>query len=120
MGGAGAAPVAAAASGGTAGLEAQLRNYMESVQGDLRSIRSTQLATQTNSGGASVPASCPNIACTSSTIYFIVTLIQTGVIMIFVFIRSVITVTSNLNWCLQEQKRQSQILLDETVLDNGS
>lgn len=73
----------------TSGIEAQLRNYMDAMQNDLRQIRSTQLTAQTGGGtGGSTIASCPNISCTSSTVFLLVILVQTTAIMIFIFIRS--------------------------------
>ena len=81
-GGNNAAPIASA-SAGTA-TDPQIRAYLEGIQNDIRQIRSSQLA---NTGGAAPLASCPDANCATSTILFLIILVQTCVILGFVFMR---------------------------------
>ncbi|KAI6229001.1 ERGIC-53-like protein [Aphelenchoides fujianensis] len=80
----GGAPVAASA--GQAGVDATVRAYLDGIQNEVRQIRSSQLAQGGGSAGAAV--GCPELACTSPTIFFVVILIQSAVILTFVFLRS--------------------------------
>lgn len=77
------APIASASAGQA--TDPQIRTYLENIQNDIRQVRSAQLAT---SGSGSQPlTNCPDSSCTSTTIFFVIILVQTAVILVFVFIR---------------------------------
>lgn len=71
-------------TGGQGGAESsQIRNYLDGIQNEVRQIRAQQIQT---SNTAPV-AKCPEISCASSTYLTIVIVIQSVVILGFIFLR---------------------------------
>jgi mannose-binding lectin 1 len=87
LGGAAAGSVQPVA-GGTGGIQHDptLKAALEEIQNHVRQIRTTQL----NQGGAAPAAlgGCDNVPCVSSTIFLAVVVVQSGIIMTFIFLRS--------------------------------
>ena len=70
--------------GGPSGSDAN-KQQLESIQNDIRQIRAAQIA-QGNAPGISGEVTCGN--CLTSTLFVLLVLVQSGVILVFVFIRS--------------------------------
>lgn len=75
-----------------AGIDAHTRQYLENIQNEVRQIRASQQQGQPLGGGGGYntggsQALCPDPNCTTSTVFLTVVLIQSGIIIAFIFLR---------------------------------
>lgn len=79
--------ISGGAQGGVAfnGGDVEVRAKLDGITNEIRQIRSTQLG----QGGAvsGVASTCQDVPCVSSTLFLIIIAIQSGALMVFVFLR---------------------------------